>query len=142
MFGWFAYIYILLKFCFVPWYYYMICSFFMLSQGIKKNFQLSYFAFLIISYPAHCFTFGIVFYMCVGYKVGRQILQCYTKYSLSLFLIEHYCVLLNSIMRVQVGLCNVVFVIKLPKGEIVRTLSLVVVFEIFIFFYVWPYKSF
>ena len=47
-----------------------ICSSYMLSQCIKQNLQLSYFAMLIISYPTHYFTFGIIFCMCAGYRVG------------------------------------------------------------------------
>ena len=38
-----------------------ICSFFMFSQCFKQNLQLSCFVVLIISYPTHCFTFGIIF---------------------------------------------------------------------------------
>ena len=63
-----------------------IYSFFILTQGIKQNPQLSCFSFLIISYPTHYFTFGIVLCMCAGYRVGTS---THTKHSLSLFLIKH-----------------------------------------------------
>ena len=48
-----------------------IYSFFMLSQCIKQNLQLSCFPFLRLFYPTHYFTLGIVFFMCVGYRIGR-----------------------------------------------------------------------
>ena len=48
-----------------------ICSSYMLSQCIKQNLQLSCSTALIISYITQCFTFVIVFFMCVGYRVGR-----------------------------------------------------------------------
>ena len=71
MIGWFAYIYIPLKLYFVPWYHYMNMFFFMISQAIKQNLQLSYFSFTALFYLSYHFTFGIVFYMCAGYKVRR-----------------------------------------------------------------------
>ena len=77
----------------------------MFTQCIKKNLQVSYFAFLIIYYTAYCFVFGIVFCMCASYKVGRQVLQSVAKYSFSLLLSVNVCYV-NSIMRVWVGLCN------------------------------------
>ena len=70
-----------------------ICSFYMLSQCLKQNLQLYCSFTLIISYPTRYFTFGIVFCMYAGYRVGRLVLQDGEKHSLSLFLIERKCVL-------------------------------------------------
>ena len=39
-------------------------------------------------YPSYYFTFGIVFYVGAGYKVGKYVLQIVAKHSFSLVLIE------------------------------------------------------